>query len=67
MNSLPANVHKHILYEASVQDPEVDIALIDRMMKASANRKALTLREDFSGTSLLACAWAASDPERRAW
>ena len=67
MSSKPASIHKHILYEASVQDPEVDLALIDRMTNASSGKKALTLREDFSGTSVLACAWVASDPERKAW
>ena len=67
MSSEPQKIHKHILYEASVQDTEVDLNLIDRMMEKSAGRKALTLREDFSGTSVLACAWVESDPQRESW
>lgn len=67
MNARPAAIHKHVLYEASVQDTEVDLALIDRMTERACGRKGLTLREDFSGTSLLACAWVQSDPAREAW
>lgn len=67
MASEPVAIHKHILYEASVQDTEVDLHLIDRMCARAGQRKALTLREDFSGTSLLACAWVQSDAKREAW
>jgi SAM-dependent methyltransferase len=63
----PVSVHKHILYEASVQDTEVDLDLFDRMCVRASGRPALTLREDFSGTSVLACAWVQSDPARVAW
>ncbi len=64
---MPQKIHKHILYEASVQDTEVDLALIDRMTRRACGRKAVTLREDFCGTALLACAWAQSSPRREAW
>lgn len=67
MASSPVSVHKHVLYEASVQDTDVDITLIDRMRKRAGGGPALTLREDFSGTSLLACAWVQSHPQREAW
>lgn len=67
MANNPVSVHKHILYEASVQDTDVDIALIDRMTQRASSKQALTLREDFSGTSILACAWAMSHPQREAW
>jgi SAM-dependent methyltransferase len=60
-------IYKHILYEASVQDTEVDMDLIDRMTKKATGKKARTLREDFCGTAILACAWAHSSPEREAW
>jgi SAM-dependent methyltransferase len=62
----PPLIDKHILYEASVQDPAVDIALIERMTRRSGLGRALRLREDFCGTALLACAWAQSDPHRHA-
>lgn len=64
---MPRKIHKHILYEASVQDTDVDIALIDRMTRRASGRRGSTLREDFCGTAILACAWAQSSPERQAW
>jgi len=64
---MPTSIHKHILYEASVQDTDVDIDLIDRMTRKASGRAARTLREDFCGTAVLACAWAESDPGREAW
>jgi len=63
----PVRVDKHILYEASVQDTEVDIDLINRVGRRAAGRRPRTLREDFCGTALLACAWTASRPDREAW
>lgn len=60
-------VHKHILYEASVQGTEIDIKLIERIFRASTGRAPLTVREDFCGTALLACDWVRSHPRRRAW
>jgi hypothetical protein len=66
MPTLP-RVHKHILYEASVQGTDIDIALINRVYRGWHKRLPLTLREDFCGTALLACDWAASRPDRHAW
>lgn len=63
----PLRVSKHVLYEASVQDTEVDLHLIDRMVARSTGGVAKTLREDFCGTAVLACAWVQSDPERESW
>lgn len=60
------HVHRHVLYEASVQDAEVDISLIERVFREAGRKTPRTLREDFCGTALLACAWAASHPARRA-
>jgi cyclopropane fatty-acyl-phospholipid synthase-like methyltransferase len=60
-------VDKHILYEASVQDPGVDISLIERIFGKAGLPPPQTLREDFCGTAWLACAWVESDPEREAW
>jgi len=64
---MPQKIHKHILYEASVQDTDVDLNLIDRMTRKANGKKAKTLREDFCGTAILACAWAHSTPKREAW
>jgi len=64
---MPQKIHKHILYEASVQDTEIDLELIDRMTRKSSGKKAKTLREDFCGTAILACAWAHSSDKRESW
>lgn len=64
---MPQKIHKHILYEASVQDTDVDIGLIDRMTLKAGGKKARTLREDFCGTAILACDWARSATDREAW
>ena len=57
---------RYALYEASVQSPEADIAFAKRVFRRHFGRLPLLLREDFCGTGLLACAWAASRADRRA-
>lgn len=57
---------RHDLYQRSVQAPDVEIAFIDRVFRKCRQRKAYTLREDFCGTALLSCTWAASHRERLA-
>jgi SAM-dependent methyltransferase len=56
---------RHRLYELAVQDAEDEIQLVERVLRR-AGRPALRLREDFSGTSLLAARWVASGPLRSA-
>lgn len=60
-------VDPHILYEASVQGTDVDIALFEKIFRGRPKRTPLTLREDFCGTALLARDWVASRPDRHAW
>jgi hypothetical protein len=48
---------KYRLYEASVQNPEADINFINREYKRIFKKAPLSLREDFSGTGLMACTW----------
>jgi len=48
---------KHQLYEAAVQDVDVDYEFFQRVFKSNRGRKAVTLREDFCGTAVLACEW----------
>lgn len=55
---------KHVLYEASVQDTEVDIRFINRVFTKERKRKPLVLREDFCGTAKLCADWVKSAPER---
>jgi cyclopropane fatty-acyl-phospholipid synthase-like methyltransferase len=61
------SIHKHVLYEASVQDTDVDINLINRMTRRASGKKARTLREDFCGTAILACDWVRSRKDRESW
>ena len=65
--STKKRLHRHILYEASVQGTDIDIALIERVSRHANGRTPRALREDFCGTALLACDWVRSDPEREAW
>ena len=55
------------LYEESVQDPEGDVALVQRIFKGTYGREPRTLREDFCGTAAFCCEWAKSDPANRAF
>jgi SAM-dependent methyltransferase len=55
------------LYEAAVQDPEGDVALLQRMYRTYYDRDPHVLREDFCGTAALCCAWVKADAENRAF
>jgi len=55
------------LYEAAVQDPEGDVALLQRMYRTYYDREPHVLREDFCGTAALCCAWVKADAENRAF
>lgn len=57
---------RHVLYQKSVQDPDSDIAFIDRIFRKERGRKPQTLREDFCGTALMCAHWVKGRPERRA-
>jgi len=58
---------KHDLYQKSVQEPEPDLLLINRIFKKEFGRPARLLREDFCGTALTSCAWAAMHKENKAF
>src|SRR5687768_18486348 len=53
------------LYEAAVQDPEGDVALLQRIYRTYYDRDPHDLREDFCGTAALCCAGGKADPESR--
>ena len=54
---------KHDLYERSVQEPSADAPFIHRLFKKRYGRPPRRLREDFAGTSALACHWVERDDE----
>jgi len=57
---------RHVLYERSVQDPDAEIAFIDRVFRSISGRKPQSLREDFCGTALLCARWIERHPDRTA-
>jgi cyclopropane fatty-acyl-phospholipid synthase-like methyltransferase len=57
---------RHALYEAAVQGVEYDLDFFERVWRTTRGGRFRTLREDFSGTAQLACAWAARRPGNRA-
>lgn len=48
---------KHILYEKAVQCVEAEIDFIDQTYKQLRDRHAVSLREDFCGTTNTSCEW----------
>ena len=62
-----ATADKYALYQESVQDTESDIALAERVFKQEYGRPPRLLREDFSGTSLMACDWVTRHADNHAW
>ncbi len=57
---------RHALYQKSVQAPEHEVALLGKMFKRHAGRRASSLREDFCGTALLCGEWVRSKDDRTA-
>jgi SAM-dependent methyltransferase len=60
------NADRHALYQDSVQNPEFEVQLIDRLFRTHTGRPALSLREDFCGTGLLCATWVKSRADRTA-
>jgi len=59
---------RHVLYEAAVQGVEYDVDFLQRVYHFHrAGRRFTRLREDFSGTAALACAWVRRGKDHRAW
>ena len=54
---------KYVLYEKSVQDPDFEIKLFDKVYRKNG-KKPLSLREDFCGTALLCARWVNGHTDR---
>lgn len=78
MRSLARSADKYDCYQKSVQEPEAEIPVIQRVFARRRGRPPRSLREDFCGTAALACAWVADhrhntargvdlDPECLGW
>jgi SAM-dependent methyltransferase len=61
----PTRPDRYLLYEKAVQEPQTELALVERLLKRGG-RPARRLREDFSGTALLSATWVARGPGRSA-
>jgi SAM-dependent methyltransferase len=58
---------KYVCYQNSVQEPEADIPVLNRIFKKLRGRAPLSMREDFCGTAALACEWVRSRKDRVAY
>lgn len=69
---------RHLLYQASVQNPDFELDFIDDTFKQIRGRKPKSMREDFAGTAISSCHWVKRrrgntavavdiDPEVLAW
>jgi len=57
---------KHVLYQASVQAPEIEIDFMVSTFRALRKKQPTSMREDFCGTALLCATWVKSHPSRHA-
>jgi hypothetical protein len=58
---------RYELYQKSVNEPDPDIHLINRVFRTRFGRPPRSLREDFCGTAAAACRFVEIHPENRAW
>jgi SAM-dependent methyltransferase len=56
---------RHVLYEKSVQDPEFEVKLLEKLGR-DYGHPVVALREDFCGTALLCARWVEGDERRTA-
>jgi len=54
----------HTMYQHAVQAPETEVEFFEETYEKLRGKKALSMKEDFSGTCLLSVEWCKSDPER---
>lgn len=64
--SLAQRADRHKLYQRSVQVPEHEAWLLDRIHKRAFGKPARVLREDFCGTFAVCCEWVKRGKDRRA-
>ncbi len=57
---------KYDCYQQSVQEPEAEVRVIERVFAKQRGRAARSLREDFCGAASMACTWVAHHAENTA-
>jgi len=55
--SMAEKADRHLLYQASVQNPDFELDFIDETFQSIRGRLATTMREDFAGTAISSCRW----------
>jgi len=58
--SMVSRADRHVLYEASVQDPESELEFVSETFEEINGRPLRSIREDFCGTGNTACFWVRS-------
>ena len=64
--SMAERADRHVLYEASVQSVDDEVAFLDTAFKELTGRRARVMREDFCGTAAAACEWVKGKKSRHA-
>jgi cyclopropane fatty-acyl-phospholipid synthase-like methyltransferase len=59
--------HRHLFYEAAVQNVDADLDFAVRVYRKRNGRRFRRVREDFCGTAALACCWAGRRKDNLAW
>ncbi|MCO5168963.1 MAG: class I SAM-dependent methyltransferase [Planctomycetes bacterium] len=65
--TLAGQADRFALYERAVQEPAVQVRVVEDLFRARTGRAPVDLREDFAGTALFARTFVQGDPARRAW
>ena len=65
-SKLADQADRHVLYEASVQDPETELEFVAETFQALRGRPLKRIREDFCGTANTACTWVRLGPDHEA-
>ena len=64
--TLARQADKYGCYQQSVQEPEAELRVIERVFARERGRPPRQLREDFCGTALLSTTWVARHPDNHA-
>lgn len=64
--TMAAQADRHVLYEASVQDPESEMEFVSETFEALTGRPLKLIREDFCGTANTSAYWVSQGDDHRA-
>ena len=64
--TMASKADRYRLYQIAVQDPEPEVAFMQRVYRRARGHAALSFREDFCATALLATSWVKGHRQRTA-